>query len=123
MDLKRLTPQDFDRVAAKTRLKDRAREMARAVLVDGRAQTDVATQHGMSKQCVGQAVSAIKRAYSKMAARGSGWVTVALELPEALALEMASLVSELKGCSDQAAQSRATTQVVRSIRAARNSLT
>jgi hypothetical protein len=52
MRLKRLTPQAFDRAAADTRMGDQAREMARAVLVDGRAQVDVATEHGMSKQRV-----------------------------------------------------------------------
>ena len=64
MRLKRLTPQAFDRTAADTRLGEQAREMARAVLVDGRAQVDVATEHGMTKQRVSLAVAA-KRPLSK----------------------------------------------------------
>ncbi len=70
MRLKRLTPQAFDRVAADTRMGEQAREMARAVLVNGRAQVDVATEHGMTKQRVSGAVATIERAYKKTTTPG-----------------------------------------------------
>jgi hypothetical protein len=122
MKLKRLTPEDFARVASRTRLGERARDMARAVLVDGRAQADVATEYGMTKQRVNAAVGAIERAYIQTAAPGTGWVSVALDLPEALALELASLVDALRGARDEAARTKALAQVTRAIRAAKNAL-
>lgn len=118
MKLRRLTPQDFDRLAASTRMGDRACAMARAVLVDGRAQVDVATEYGMTKQRVSLAVGAIERAFVSSAAPGTGWVTVTLDLPESLALELAELSDSLKGRPEDA-QAKALAQVLRSMRAAR----
>ena len=102
MRLKRLTPQAFDRAAADTRMGDQAREMARAVLVDGRAQVDVATEYGMSKQRVSGAVATIERAYKKTTTPGVSSIRVELDLPETLALELAALAEAMKGCDDAA---------------------
>jgi len=100
MRLKRLTPQAFDRAAADTRMGDQAREMARAVLVNGRAQVDVAAEYGMSKQRVSGAVATIERAYKKTTTPGVSSIRVELDLPEALALELAALAETIKGCND-----------------------
>ena len=100
MRLKRLTQQTFDRAASDIRMGDQAREMARAVLVDGRAQVDVATEYGMSKQRVSGAVATIERAYKKTTTPGVSAIRVELDLPEALALELGALVEALVKCSD-----------------------
>lgn len=100
MRLKRLAPDAFDRVAADTRLGDQAREMARAVLVDGRAQVDVATEYGMTKQRVSLAVATIERAYKKFTTPGVSAIRVELDLPESLALELGALAEALEQCDD-----------------------
>jgi hypothetical protein len=118
MKLKRLSSKDFDRVAATTQQGERAVAMARAVLVDGRAQADVAAEYGMTKQRVNGAVATIERAYAKSAESSSGWVTVELELPEPWAQELDRLLGVLLQCEDEAARARVCTQVLRSLRAA-----
>ncbi|CAJ0902747.1 hypothetical protein R20233_04826 [Ralstonia sp. LMG 32965] len=100
MRLKRLAPDVFDRVAAGTRLGDQARDMARAVLVDGRAQVDVATEHGMTKQRVSLAVATIERAYKKFSPPGVSAIRVELDLPESLALELDALSKALARSND-----------------------
>lgn len=122
MKLTRLTPDDFDRLAAMTKLGDRARAMARAVLVDGRPQADVATEYGMTKQRVNLAVGAVKRAYGKAAAPGTGWVSLELELPESLALALGGFIDALRACPEDQAQAKALAQAVRSLEAARRGL-
>ena len=118
MRLKRLTPQAFDRVAADTRMGEQAREMARAVLVDGRAQVDVATEHGMTKQRVSGAVATIERAYKKTTPPGVSAIRVELELPEALALELAALVEAMQGCDDAAKSAEALEKATNAVRKA-----
>src|SRR6218665_646089 len=118
MRLKRLTPQAFDRAAADTRMGDQAREMARAVLVDGRAQVDVATEYGMSKQRVSGAVATIERAYKKTTTPGASSIRVELDLPEALALELAALAEAMKGCDDAAKCAEALDKATNAVRKA-----
>ena len=118
MRLKRLTPQAFDRVAADTRMGDQAREMARAVLVDGRAQVDVATEYGMSKQRVSGAVATIERAYKKTTTPGVSSIRVELDLPETLALELAALAEAMKGCDDAARCAEALDKATNAVRKA-----
>ncbi len=113
MRLKRLTPQAFDRAAADTRMGDQAREMARAVLVDGRAQVDVATEYGMSKQRVSGAVATIERAYKKTTTPGVSSIRVELDLPETLALAEA-----MKGCDDAARCAEALDKATNAVRKA-----
>jgi hypothetical protein len=70
------------------------------VLVDGRAQVDVATEYGMTKQRVSGAVATIERAYKKTTTPGVSSIRVELDLPEALALELMALIEAMKGCDD-----------------------
>lgn len=118
MRLKRLASDVFDRVAADTRLGDQAREMARAVLVDGRAQVDVATEHGMTKQRVSLAVAAIERAYKKFSTPGVSAIRVELDLPESLALELSGFLDALKGCTDEDKRAEALEKAKNAIRKA-----
>src|SRR5205823_3701883 len=102
MRLKRLTPQDIDRLADSTRLKDRTRELAREVLVDGGTPSEVATRHAMTKQRIGLAVAVIEKAYFADREGGLGWVSLEMELPEAVALQLDELARMLKASGDQA---------------------
>lgn len=122
MRLKRLTQQAFDRAAADTRMGDQAREMARAVLVDGRAQVDVATEHGMSKQRVNGAVATIERAYKKTTTPGVSAIRVELDLPEALALELGALVEALGQCGDPELKQSVIEKVVAATKSGRKRL-
>ena len=65
MRLKRLSLQVFDDTVAKTSIKERTREIAYAVLVDGQASVDVAAKHGLTKKRVEEIVATIQRAYLK----------------------------------------------------------
>lgn len=123
MKLQRLSLEEFDRLAASTRLREQARNMARAVLVDGRTQADVATEWGMSKQRVNLAVAAIERTYIATAGAGGGVVRVSLELPESLALELGTLLDALKNCPDAALASAAVDKAIAGIRGATKRLT
>ncbi|MCW5323643.1 hypothetical protein D5039_21590 [Verminephrobacter aporrectodeae subsp. tuberculatae] len=122
MRLKRLSQQIFDRTAADTRLGDQARKMARAVLVDGRAQVDVATEHGMTKQRVSLAVATIERAYKKTTTPGLGSIRVELDLPETLALELGGVAEAMKACSDVAKVADALKKATNAVRKATKSL-
>ncbi len=122
MRIKRLAPHTFDLVAADTRLGAQARDMARAVLVDGRAQADVATEYGMSRQRVNLAVAAIERAYVKLAAPGESSIRFELELPEALALELSALAEALVQCPDAERRGAAVGKVLAAARSGRKRL-
>ena len=102
MKLKRLSAEVFDRVADETRLGVRARSMARAVLVDGRLQAEVAAEHGVTYQRVSLAVGSIERAYRQMEASMTGMIQVVLDMPEVMAVEVASLAQALQQCEDTA---------------------
>lgn len=122
MKLKRLSADDFDRLAASTRLGDRARDMARAVLVDGRSQVDVAAEFGMTKQRVHLAIATMERAYSQTSTPGRGWIGVDLNLPEPLALELTGLIDCLQKCENDALRDKALARAVRGIAEARQSI-
>lgn len=122
MRLKRLTPQAFDSAAADTRMGDHARAMARAVLVDGRAQVDVATEYGMTKQRVSGAVATIERAYKKVTTPGVSAIRVELDLPETLALELGALAEALAQCSDHELQESVIEKVLAASKSGRKRL-
>lgn len=51
--------QEFDRLAAATRLGDKARRMARAVLVEGVTPADAGKMHGATRQAARQAADRV----------------------------------------------------------------
>jgi hypothetical protein len=102
MRLKRLTLQDFDRLADSTRLQDRTRQLAREVLVDGDTPSEVAARHALTKQRIGLAVAVIEKAYFADREGGLGWVSLEMEMPETIALQLDDLVQALKASGDQA---------------------
>ena len=122
MRLKRLTAQAFENSAADTRMGDHARGMARAVLVDGRSQVDVATEYGMTKQRVSGAVATIERAYKKITTPGESVIRVELDLPETLALELGVLIDALAQCRDQELQQAVIEKVLTACKSGRKRL-
>lgn len=88
MKLARLSRTDFDRLAAKTRLTPQSKEMAAAVLVDGRIQAEVAAAYGATRQFVYKLLQIINRVYAADAHRTSSVVRVTLDVPESLAFEL-----------------------------------
>ena len=119
MKLKRLSAEVFDRVADETRLGVRARSMARAVLVDGRLQAE---EHGVTYQRVSLAVGSIERAYRQMEASMTGMIQVVLDMPEVMAVEVASLAQALQQCEDTALAHEVLQRVLVSARRGRRRL-
>lgn len=124
MKLRRLDIEVFNRLATETGLGDRAREMAAAVLVDGRKQTDVAAEYGMTKQRIGLAVASIEKAYfdGKIGVVGTGIVSVELDLPESLALQLAHFNEMFQKCRNKSDRKRAIANVIANLESAGQSL-
>lgn len=122
MRLKRLTLQDFDRLADGTRLKERARQLAREVLVDGGTPSAVASRHGMTPQRVSLAVGVIEKAYFDDREGGLGWVSLDMDLPEKIALQLDDLVKALKASQDQQQVEQVTEILLAAVAQARRQL-
>ncbi|MDE4928787.1 TrfB-related DNA-binding protein [Ralstonia insidiosa] len=121
MKLKRLSPDEFDSLPwmAKTRFHDQTWSILRAVLVDGRTQADVATEYGVSKQRVNSLMGDFKRNYiAQAAATSNAVVSVTLEMPEQLALEVAGLLDALKACTDEDKKTEALEKAQNAVRRA-----
>jgi hypothetical protein len=101
MKLKRLSAEDFDRVAAQTRMEERTKQLAREVLVQGDSPTDVAARSGFTKQRINLALGVMEKAYFANSGNGQGWVALELELPETIALQLDDVFSRLKTSGDQ----------------------
>lgn len=123
MKLKRLSADEFDNLMAKTRFHDQTWSILRAVLVDGRSQVDVAKEYGVSKQRVNSLMGDFKRNYiAQAAATGSAVVSVTLDMPENLALEVAGLLDALKTCTDEDKKAEALEKAKNAVRKAANIL-
>lgn len=96
MKLKKLSPAEFDRVANETGMEPSTIQMVRDVLVYGRPQTAVAAEHGMSKQRIFKAVTAIEKKYFTTEGDGDALVSAELLLPEKIALELAAISSVME---------------------------
>ena len=88
-----MKPTEFDRLSGRTRLRDRGLAMARAVLVDGRSQSEVAAEHGVHRQSVHQACRAVmqQRRYENNRKKPKSWVSVTVVVPHALARKIRQL--------------------------------
>ena len=81
-----MTPDEFDAIAVKlTRMDPDSLEMAKAVLVHGRQQKDVASNYGVTKQRMS---SIIRRVETARAEVPLGWIKVEAWLPPAAAAEV-----------------------------------
>ena len=118
MKRERLSRDELDRLAALTRLPENSKAMAAAVLVDGRAQVDVATEWGVHKQLVSRIIASINRVYKASTTASDGVVRLSLELPESLALELGTLLESIKTNPDASLVAAALTKANAGIRSA-----
>lgn len=88
MKIKQLSENEFEGAVQHTRLKEKARAMAKSALVDGRQQVAVATEFGVTIQYVNLVVERVKMAYLEHSAGGRALVSVELKLPENLAISL-----------------------------------
>ncbi len=123
MKLKRLSAEDFERVVGFTRLQGAACGMARAVLVDGRPQAEVAAEYGVTRQRIHLAIGVIEKAYMKHAPPGDNLVRVSLELPERWALALYSLMETLNQDPQNLDRERVIDMIEKAIIDARSGLT
>lgn len=129
MALTRLSPNEFDTLAENTNMEDATRAMARAVLVDGRTGVQVANEYGTSRQRVFLAVSVIRKAFTKRAARAAAplapvresWVRAELDLPGSVLRALEGLGPTLRSAPGDA-QETAVKALLRGIRRAMNYL-
>ncbi|WP_371765548.1 TrfB-related DNA-binding protein [Massilia sp.] len=102
MKLKRITPDRFNHLASQTRLKENARQLAYGVLVEGNTPAVVASKSGMTHQRVLLAVAVIERAYfADKSGDGMGWVSLQMDAPESVALQLDDLFQTLKDVNDE----------------------
>lgn len=86
-----MTPDDFARAIAGTRLTARSAEMARAVLVLGHSQAETARAHGVTPQRVSDAVARVEREHRGIVGCPPSWEVVTVCVPADVALEVRSL--------------------------------
>lgn len=112
--LHRIGAAEFEQLADSRRMHAATRELARLVLVEGKTGTEVAAQYGKSKQFVGKAVKAIREAHAA-AATSSAWVTLSLEIPEAVNTPLQQFLDALRDSRSAEANGLATAQIVRAL--------
>ena len=76
-----MTNDEFDRYAARTRLKQRSLDIARAVLVNGQTMAQAARAAGVSHQTARAAVARIVREYRADGGYPPDWQTRTVTLP------------------------------------------
>lgn len=84
-------PTHFEDAAARTRLSDRGKAAARAVLVDGQRQADVARAFGLDKAAMSRCVQSIMRAHGETDRYPPTWETVTLTVPKRIAQEFRTI--------------------------------
>lgn len=95
---RRLSPDEFVRASARARMEPASLAIARAVLVDGAKQVDVAGQAGTSRAWVSEAVGKFMR-YVEDAERLSvpdGWMLDTVSLPRDLWPQVRKLEREAR---------------------------
>lgn len=122
MKLKRLGLEQFERLVSKTRADERTRAMLCAVLVDGRQQAEVAEAFGVKRQQLNLAVSRIDEIYRKSDDVGLGVVSVLIDLPEKLALELIEFSETLDRSNDQVLKNEVLARVLRTVQGAKTQL-
>lgn len=86
-----MTPTEFARIAALTRLKPAGREMARRVLVDAARPAEVARQMSVADATVRAKVAVISRAMRADQGAPADWVMVTVLVPPAAAREVLAI--------------------------------
>ncbi|WP_230971747.1 TrfB-related DNA-binding protein [Nitrogeniibacter aestuarii] len=126
MKLVRLSPDVFDRVVVGTKMQERARDFAREVLVDGKAQSDVAVSHGVKKQWVNRSVGAVSAVYFKQSKSTEGaddaLVEIQVTVPGVIAQELTRFAQAFDACLDADSRSSIIERVARTLQHAASRL-
>lgn len=104
MRIKSLTLDKFNEtITKKTKRPFRAKqvEMLRAVFVDGEMPATVARQFGITKQSLDQTMKLFHEIYINHSDIDSSMVSVTLELPEILAVDLNQFLNVLHACNDE----------------------
>lgn len=83
-----VTPEEFDIARAKTRLRDRAANAARAVLVDGLTKSAAARAAELTPEAVRMAVARVEREHKGTVGCPAGWQCVTVCVPGAIGDEI-----------------------------------
>lgn len=84
-------PTHFEEAAARTRLSDKGKAAARAVLVDGRKQADVAREFGVDRSAVARYVRSLLVGHGEVGHFPPTWETVTVTVPKRLAQQIRKL--------------------------------
>lgn len=77
-----MTAAEFSAALARTRLKARAANYARRVLVDGIGKTETAHEVGLTPQAVDQAVRRVEQAHKDIIGCPPNWKCITVSVPE-----------------------------------------
>lgn len=98
---KKLTDAEFEEIRPHlSQMKARSIDIAKAVLVDGKKQVDLAHLHQISTKAVSQMVIAVWNVFVERGSRPEGWVQLNVALPP----EMAAVVKQMENAAVKAAQ-------------------
>lgn len=86
-----MTPAEFDRLAARTKLRERAREAARLVLVEGLSLAESSRRIGITAQCIHTARKAILRELREEQGTPPDWQVVTVLVPPSVAAKVRKL--------------------------------
>jgi predicted transcriptional regulator len=91
---KRLTAQEFETIRPylSSRSKDRNIQAIYEHLVDGRKQTDIADELGITKKAVSQMVNKVWQLHIERGERPDGWTSISVTLPA----DMAEMVKDME---------------------------
>lgn len=83
-----MSPEQFARALAGTRLTARSADMARAVLCEGHSQAEVARRHGVTPQRVWDAVRRVEREHRGIVGCPPGWTVLTVCVPVDVEIEV-----------------------------------
>lgn len=77
-----MTPEDFARYAARTRMRERALRMAGAVLIEGIGPSEAARREGQTHEAARRAAARIVREMRQEGGYPRGWEAVTVIVPQ-----------------------------------------
>lgn len=88
MSIAALTHDEFERAVQRMRLAQRTREMAYAVLVEGKGPTIVAERYGVTRQAADNARQRVWKQHLRRVSCPDGWVVLRVCVPRERAREL-----------------------------------
>lgn len=86
-----MTPSEFDLAIAHTRLRERAIEASKLVLLDGCGYAEAGRRIGLTRQAVEQAVRAVQMGLKRGLGLPDGWVVRTVVVPPEVDLQICAL--------------------------------